>query len=486
MGRSAHRRWLWSAVVATALTTTGHSTYAQSPPVEELRRELEAMRQQLRQMQEKIDAQQKRIEGLTVQQASKPTPAAAPPAAVTTPAPTTTPPPPTITATHEPWSPTQPLSLFRSGGSYLNISFDALMDFGWSTTANVTALERGDHDPLHRGFTLPNEEIFFDGAIDPYFKGVADIVFKLDKDNATDVELEEVYLTTTSLPWNLQAKGGQFFSEFGRLNQQHPHAWDFVDQPLVIGRMFGPEGLRNPGARLSLLVPTPFYSELFLATQNSHGGTAFSFRNTDEALFGRTPVNRTVRNPGDLLYVPRYVASFDLTDSQTIVAGASGAFGPNASGMDTRTQIYGGDLYWKWKPPWQSGGFPFVAWQTEALGRRYEAGAGVLDVPGMAPLGLPRETLFDWGGYSQVLYGFTHRWVAGLRGDWVSGDRGAFRADENRGDRFRASPNLTFYPTEFSKLRLQYNYDHGQLRGDDSSVWMQVEFLLGAHAAHKF
>ena len=101
-------------------------------------------------------------------------------------------------------------------------------------------------------------------------------------------------------------------------------------------------------------------------------------------------------------------------------------------------------------------------------------------------MALPRETLFDWGVYSQVLYGFTQRWVAGLRGDWVSGDRGAFSPDENRADRFRVSPNLTFFPTEFSKLRLQYNYDHGQLLGDDSSVWMQVEFLLGTHAAHKF
>jgi hypothetical protein len=45
---------------------------------------------------------------------------------------------------------------------------------------------------------------------------------------------------------------------------------------------------------------------------------------------------------------------------------------------------------------------------------------------------------------------------------------------------------LTFYPSEFSKIRLQYNYDHGELFGTDHSVWLQVEFLLGAHGAHKF
>ena len=480
MGKVPRRVGMAIAVLALGVAALPRGVRAQS---EELRRELEAMRKQLKQMQKQLEKQQQLIDKLSAEK-QLPAPAAA--AAATSPPSQPPSPAPAPEKAREPWSPTQPITLLSGARGYLNLSFDALMDFGWSTTPDVTAIERGDHDPLQRGFTLPNEEIFLDGAVDPYFKGVADIVFKLDQDNATEVELEEVYLTTSSLPWNLQAKAGQFFSEFGRINQQHPHAWDFVDQPLVIGRMFGPEGLRNPGARLSWLVPTPFYSEVFLTAQNSHGDTAFSFRNTEDALFGRTPVDRPVRNPGDLLYVPRYVASYDLTDSQTIVAGVSGAFGPNASATDTRTQIYGADLYWKWKPPWQSGGFPFLSWQTEALGRRYEAGAGLLERAGMATVALPRETLFDWGVYSQLLYGFRPRWVAGLRGDWVSGDRGTFSPDENRADRFRISPDLTFYPTEFSKLRLQYNYDHGQLRGDDSSVWMQVEFLLGSHAAHKF
>ncbi len=442
----------------------------------DLRRELENVKRQLRVLEERLKQQEERA-GKPGGDASAVPPA--PPLAVLAAAPAPSP--------REPWSPAQPITLLSGARGYLNLSFDSLADFGWSTRSDVTTLQTGDHDPLQRGFTLPNSELFLDGAVDPYFKGAADIVFKLNEDNETDVELEEVYLTTTSLPWNLQGKAGQFFTEFGRLNQQHPHAWDFVDQPLVIGRMFGPEGLRNPGARVSWLVPAPFYSELFLAAQNSQGGTAFSFRNTkEETLFGRPPVDRRVRGPGDLLFAPRYVVSFDLTDSQTLVAGLSGAFGPNALGDSTRTQIYGGDLYWKWKPEWQSGGFPFVSWQTEMLGRRYEAGAAELESPDMPTLVLPRESLYDWGLYSQILYGFTQRWVAGLRGDWVTNDGGTFSSDENRADRYRISPSLTFHPTEFSKIRLQYNNDHGEILGSDSSVWTQVEFLLGAHAAHKF
>jgi hypothetical protein len=181
-----------------------------------------------------------------------------------------------------------------------------------------------------------------------------------------------------------------------------------------------------------------------------------------------------------LLYVPRVSSSFDLTDQQTLVVGISGAFGPNETGAETRTQIYGADVYWKWKPANSQAGFPFVSWQTEALLQRFEAGAD----PGT---GLQAETLQDWGFYSQVLWGFKQRWVAGFRGEFVDGGRGAYGPnDVFRGQRTRISPGLTFYPTEFSKIRLQYNYDHGQEFGDEHSVWMQVEFLLGSHGAHKF
>ncbi|MFN8543595.1 MAG: hypothetical protein U0807_05250 [Candidatus Binatia bacterium] len=218
--------------------------------------------------------------------------------------------------------------------------------------------------------------------------------------------------------------------------------------------------------------------------QDSQGGTAFSFRNTQDAtLFGRPLVDRGVKSPGDLLYTPRWVAAFDLTDAQTLVTGVSASFGPNDSGRHTRTQIFGGDVYWKWKPAWQSGGFPFVALQAEALGRRYEAGGVVTDAGTRV---LPAETLQDYGTYAQALWGFRERWVAGLRFDWMRGDRGAFAPDEHRAARWRVSPNLTFFPTEFSKLRFQYNYDDGRIHGSDSAVWVQLELLLGEHAAHKF
>jgi hypothetical protein len=379
--------------------------------------------------------------------------------------------------------PSQPAQAPRAAGAYMNIGFSGLSDFGWSSDPNVAKLQQGDHDPHVRGFTIPNAELALDGNVDPYFKGFTNIVYKLDEKGETSVELEEMFAITTALPGNLQLKAGQFFTEFGRQNNQHPHAWMFIDQPLVMNRMFGPEGLRSQGARLSWLLPTSFYTEAMVGVLNSAGGATFSFRSDESGeIHGGVPIDRGVSGLGDLLVVPRIATSFDPTETQTVLMGVSGAFGPNNSGPNARTAIYGADLYWKWKSATAFQGFPFVSWQTEAMLRHYDAAARQAPEPGVT---LRAESLRDQGVYSQLLWGIKPRIVAGLRGDLVSGNPAAFDT-EAREDRYRVSPNFTWYPTEFSKLRLQYNFDHRKLIGNDHSLWLQFEFIMGAHAAHKF
>ena len=379
---------------------------------------------------------------------------------------------------------TPPTPQPRASGAYLNLSFVGLTDAGWSTTSDVASLQRGDHDPHVRGFSIPNAELALDGTVDPYFKGFANIVYKLDSKGETGVELEEMYFLTTSLPANLQVKGGQFFTEFGRQNPQHPHSWAFADQPLVLNRMFGPDGLRSQGVRVSWLVPTSWYTEAMITLANSAGGTTASFRSDESSeIHGGVTIERAVTGPGDLLLAPRIATSFELTGTQTVLVGLSAAFGPNNSGPNARTEVYGADLYWKWKSATAHQGFPFVSLQSEVLFRRYGAAARVAAADSSVPL--PAETLRDRGMYAQLLWGIKPLWVLGLRGEFANGDPAAFVSDL-RGDRYRLSPNLTWYPTEFSKVRLQYNYDHRTGIGIDHSVWMQFEFLLGAHAAHKF
>lgn len=417
------------------------------------------------------------------------------------------------------WSPTDPIRVGK-GSAYMDLGLVGTFAAGGSTADDIEGgLQPGGHDPNQNGFTVQGLEVNFAGAVDPYFRGNANVLFSVDAEGESFLELEEAWLETISLPGNFQVRAGQYLTEFGRLNTQHPHSWSFVDSPLVNARFLGPDGLRNPGARFSWLAPTPFYSEVFLGVQNSQGETAASFRSDghshhgddDEGLpfaYRHADNDRGVNSAGDLLFTPRLATSFDLTENQVLLVGASAAFGPNSSGQsgDTCTQIYGVDLTWKWKSPNAHGGFPFLMWQSEALLRRYGAGAfdwqgepdPIVDDSTGQPAVLKRETLTDYGFYTQFLYGFRKGWVAGVRLDYVDGvesdyeqmalslDGEPLGRDPQRNRRWRLSPNLTWYPSEFSKLRLQYNYDDRRDIGVDHSVWLQFEFLLGAHAAHKF
>jgi hypothetical protein len=392
----------------------------------------------------------------------------------------------TISTTGAGSSLTQPIGI-GSGKNYMNISFDGLFALAYSSDKHLDQLEVGDHDPMQRGFNARNIELAFDGAVDPYFEGFANIVFKLDNDNNTDVEVEEAFLQTTSLPFNLQLKAGQFFAAFGRINPTHPHTWDFADYPLVAGRFLGPDGLRGVGTQISWIVPVPWYSQLIFGVQNGRGGTGYSFRNPGDGgmFFDRRTTDREMRGLQDFVWIPRWENSVDLSSTQVVLAGVSGAFGSNETGANSRTQIYGGDLLYKWKSANAEGGFPFVKWQTEFMYRRFEAGRGINESFPVA------ETFHDWGIYSQVLWGFKKGWVAGIRGDYYDAEDSRFTDDIDRQSRSRISANLTWYPTEFSKIRLQYNHDFLDetfflADRDVDSVFLQFEFILGAHGAHKF
>ncbi|MEP6810661.1 MAG: hypothetical protein ABI992_10490 [Chthoniobacterales bacterium] len=384
---------------------------------------------------------------------------------------------------------TQPIQLLSGGGgkTYMNISFDGLFVLAGSTARDLNRIEVGDHDPQQRGFNARNAEIALDGAVDPYFEGFANIVLKLNNDNETEIELEEAFLQTTSLPFGLQVRAGQFFAPFGRLNPTHPHTWDFTDAPLVHGRLLGSDGLRGVGAQLSWTLPLPWFSQLTGAVQNGRGNTGYSFRNPGDngRFFGRLTSDREARGLRDFVWVPRWENSVNLSDTQTVLGGVSGAFGSNETGAESRTQIYGADLLYKWKSARAEGGFPFVKWQTEAMYRRFEAGRGIDQTFPVA------ETFHDWGIYSQVLWGFKKGWIAGVRGEHLHMQDSRFTDDDVRQTRYRVSANLTFLPTEFSRLRLQYNHDFLEENSflaarEVDSLFLQFEFILGAHGAHKF
>ena len=367
------------------------------------------------------------------------------------------------------------------GKSSFQIGMNASVIGGGSSVDNgaLANLQRGHHDPKINGFSVSNVELFLGGTVDPNFDAQASIALQIDSEGETSIELEEAFATTRNLPYGLQVKVGQYFTEFGRANTQHPHSWSFVDQPVVLSRLFGGDGLRSQGARVSWLTPLPWFSEFTVGAQNSKGETAVSFLGeAGETIGGNTLQNRNTRNVADLLWSARWLNGFDLSDTTSMNLGLSGAVGPNATGSSTNTYIAGIDTYMKWQPEQSQRGFPFFAWQNEALFRKYEA----LDSSDSS-----HKNIYDLGLYTQALWGFKPGWVGGLRFEYAKAN-GDTATDPFRDTRWRVSPNITWHPSEFSKVRLQYNRDWAEhlSTGSSDSVFLQLEYSLGSHFAHKF
>jgi len=325
-------------------------------------------------------------------------------------------------------------------------------------------LPGGAHDPDHTGFNFQQLELAAGAAVDPYFRLDTNLVF-----SPFGVEIEEAYATTLALSLGLQARLGQFLTGFGRLNAQHPHAWDFSDQPFELTRVFGGEGGRGLGGELSWLVPLDWHVELAVAVTEAAG------EETARSFYGESDLG--VDSPKDLLYTTTLEQFVPLSESWSLLGGLSGAFGPNSSGRDNHTDVYGADLYLKYRPidePEPT----VVTLQAEWLYRRRQ---------------VPDDLLRDHGGFVQGTWRFARRWAGSLRYEFGSparGEDGAVAFDpldpEWTRARHRASAALTFLPSEFSRLRLQGNHDVPRWRNSITAVFLAAEVLIGAHGAHSF
>jgi hypothetical protein len=538
MGEHWHRKVVGALVVAAwTLVAPVAAIGDERVTLEGLQRELQELRRRDAERQREVESLKDEVRRLRATREASASGAVAPTTAAKAPTGEAAPPSAALDAAvgalASPASQTQPaptstvpsaLAARRIGNAQiklLDLSFDTLAAVGGSTVrdAAIAQLQGGAHDPKRRGFTLQQAELSFAGAVDPYFNAEAHVVF-----TPGHVELEEAFFTTTSLPWNLQLEGGYFLTEFGRINPTHSHAWEWVDQPVVNTRMFGPEGLRAPGARLGWLAPVPWFAELHVGVQNANEGEKTLSFLADEAVGGRPAVKTSTGSVKDLLYLARWNNSWNWSDSLTTVLGVSGLFGPNSTGADGRSYVYGADMMWKWQPPDHFRGWPFVRWQTEVMRRDYVADRFVAGTEVEPPaddhghdhgalrladeddehddhdehddeeLGdLPGDRYHDWGLYTQLLWGFRPGWAAGLRYEYATGSGpsvsdGGRQADFLRDDRHRVSPLIIWQPSEFSRIRLQYDFDHADFlpSGDAHSLWLAFEVLYGAHPAHQY
>ena len=369
--------------------------------------------------------------------------------------------------------------------NYIDLSLILKAAAGASTArdSEITQLQTGFHDPRRRGFTFQAGELSLSGAVDPYFKAEMHANF-----SESAVELEEAFITTTSLPYNMELEMGYFLTEFGRKNPSHAHTSDFADQSIAKGRMFGGEGQRATGVRLGALLPLSWMSELHFGLQSPTGGLTSSFRSTSATTIGGRPtVSRETHSFADMIALLRWVNGASLTSNWETQLGLSALTGPNSTGSSASTSLLGADLVLRWDSPKQRQGYPFFTLEAEAIHRTFEADAGTQN-----GLAYSAEDLEDWAWLIEGVYGFAPRWRAGLRYEQAGGEGASFSQlrslDSERSDRTRISPMLTFRPSEFSKLTLQVNFDDADHLTDNShtSYWLSTEVLIGKHPAHNF
>lgn len=353
----------------------------------------------------------------------------------------------------------------RGGGGSMNPDLSFILDVAGAAFSDPEPLQGGAHDPVVDGVNLQQLELAIGGAVDPYLRFDGNLVFA-----QFGVELEEAYATTTSLPGRLQLRAGQFLTRFGRFNVTHPHSWSFVDQPFALSRIFGGEGNRGLGAEASVLLPLPWYAEL-LASETMANGAA-----TARSFYGGQDLG--VDSPLHLQSTVALKQFHPLGPDWALMWGLSWASGPNPTGRDNRTEVYGGDLLLKWRPVTRAS-HQELRVHAEGFWRRRQ---------------VPEDVYSDTDAFALATWRFARRWGLGARAEWGSmltnldGDRVTDELDpEWTNVRTRLSGQTTFWPTEFSRLRLQLSRDAPAWRLDPVlAAFLALEVSVGAHGAHSY
>ena len=360
--------------------------------------------------------------------------------------------------------PTAPAPRAPTGVQGMNPDISLIGDvaFAWFSAEPD---QRGGHDPNRNGFVLQQLELAVSSAVDPYFRFDAYVVF-----SEFGVEIEEVYATTLALPLRSQIRVGQFLTRFGRFNPTHLHDWAFVDQPLPIGRIFGGEGNRGLGVEGSVLLPLPWFAEVLVSETMAHGAS------TARSFYGGTDLG--VDTPLDLQTTAALKQFFPFGTDLSLMWGLSWAGGPNPTGRANRTDVFGTDLYLRYRPV-RGPTHTAVTLHSEWFHRRRQ---------------VPGDVLLDLNGFTQATWRFAPRWSVGARHELgtaprdLAGDRVLDPLDPEWTDtRHRLSSALTYWPTEFSRIRLQGARDLAPWKEEPAwAAFLAFEFAVGAHGAHPF
>jgi hypothetical protein len=337
-----------------------------------------------------------------------------------------------------------------------------------------------EHGGLDNGFNFREAELAFSATVDPYFDAGAYLSLE-----ESGVELEEAWFETRSLPHGLKLKGGKFLSDFGYINRQHPHQWDFADQNLAHLNLLGDHGLRDTGVQLTWPPALPLYTfvgtEILQGNQERFGG----FVEDDDT---RSELGFSDRKDGPRLITAFVKAGPDLGYDHALQIGASYAHNRQHQEVTLEAEgdadLWGFDLVYKYDnpAPW---GHRDLKLQTEYLRTTKNLTTMTGDDAGA------RQDITTDGYYLQGVYGIAPRWQLGLRYDVVGATNrisGNTRLSFDESDRWTVA--LTWVPTEFSRFRLQYARNDILIEPDVheqfDAFWLQFLLSLGTHGAHRF
>ncbi|HHJ21036.1 MAG TPA: hypothetical protein ENJ84_14600 [Gammaproteobacteria bacterium] len=326
------------------------------------------------------------------------------------------------------------------------------------------------------GFSLGESEVILSANTDQHWRGQMTLSLA-DDQGETRVEVEEAYIETLGLGDGLTFRAGRFFSGIGYLNGKHAHAWNFSDAPLVYRGLMGGQ-IKQDGLRLNWALPLDKYVELGLEAGNGQGFPAGGSHDGvgDWAVF--------VKTGGDI----GASASWQLGLSHYQADAVDGRVATTHQ-FSGDSKINGLDLVYKWSPNGNDTERALVV-QAEYF-QRDEAG----QVSSIDGNNLGRSTIDarQEGGYIEGIYKFRPHWRAGLRYDRLSSDNQGNPI--NRLQQFglldeghhphRGSAMLEWIPSEFSRIRLQYNRDNS-VQETDHQVIFQYTQALGSHGAHQF
>ena len=319
---------------------------------------------------------------------------------------------------------------------------------------------------------LRSAELNLAASVDPFAKGYA--VINASADAATgeaNLGVEEAAIQTTSLPWNLEVKGGRFFGEFGRLAYIHDHELPFVNRPLVLDQYIGGES-QTDGVQINYLLPVQQYVSLTV-------GAGDKFGDPQNSVGGFRAFN-------ELNFWGRLSSYFDLTPDISLEPGISGVWNPKTDDrggallqpdggvlIERERRLVGADLVLSYRPL-RNNQFQSLTWGTEVLysDNRYD----VIDPSGSF---LPGRNVGSLGLYSYLAYKFHRQWTTGFLFEWLEND-------QNKQAKTTAySPYITWALSHWNQLRLQYTHTDNNaatgLRPNDA-VYLQWAWIIGSHS----